>query len=73
MKILGKEIKKILGKNKIKKTGKKDGIGLILERNVKLAVKRAQKEAEKDDIVLVCGSCFVVGEALAKKNVRHSN
>lgn len=73
VKILEKEIKKILGENKIKKTGTKNGIDLILERNVKVAMKRALKEAEKEDIILVCGSCFVVGEALAKKNVRHSN
>jgi dihydrofolate synthase/folylpolyglutamate synthase len=42
------------------------GFGIGLERvpGVRKAVKKALSQAKKQDIVLVAGSCFVVGEAL---------
>ena len=35
-------------------------------KNVKNAVKYAEKIAEKEDLILVTGSCFVVGEVMKK-------
>ncbi len=52
------KIKKFIkNKNKIKK----------ISKDVKKAVKYAEKIAEKGDLILVTGSCFVVGEVMKNK------
>lgn len=48
----------------IRKEFEENGIQCEIERDVKKAVEKALKQAEKEDVVLVCGSCFVAGEAL---------
>jgi len=37
-------------------------------KNVKKAVKFAEKIAGKDDLILITGSCFVVGEVITQQN-----
>ena len=54
------KIKKFIkNKNKIKK----------INKDVKKAVKYAEKIAEKGDLILVTGSCFVVGETIRNTNI----
>ena len=53
--------------SKIKKFVKnKDKVKII--KNIKGAVKYAEKLAEKKDLILVTGSCFVVGEVMGNTN-----